>query len=180
MGTKKFSRIEIIAISIASFLFLSISLIVVFKREWLDNFFFGPTYYVEYYYEDEQRPLLSLDIVPSGDNKASVILYFESEVSITGAELYLEKDSNLKINDFVCNAPFECLFSDSTDSEFSVAAIVPIGSVEPFAAGQVLLGEIEYSGNGKLYISPSSKSFASDVNNPEANILDLTLREFAI
>lgn len=182
---RNFGTLEKFLIFFGVFIFLFLTIVVVFKREWLDNVFSGPIYV--FFYDDPYldsdiatMPSVFINVLPTGVNekKGSVFLSLESTSNITGVELFFEKDPSLEITDFTCNPPFECLFFDVKDSEVSFVAFLPLNETEPFEMGDHLLGEFEYTGSGKLYFNSDSGSFISDVQNPEFNVLDLTYREF--
>lgn len=193
MNPKNFGRFESLAVLFGLFLFTVLSLLVIFKREWLDDMIYGPLPYDEFENvfdekpEDDERPeeidtipiievqepSITLNIVPDGLGQGYASFDLEEDSVITGVELFLEKDGNLQLSDFVCSSPFECIFFETTEDEVSLTAIIPIGSVEKLSAGEVEIGEFSYSGRGNLYLKPDSNSFVSDIGDPEFNILDI-------
>ena len=186
MNKKKLSQAEVFVIILGVFVFIFLSSVVIFRREWLDTIFYGPLPYdsstkdVDYDVDVdlEEYPEISVDIVSDGEGKGQIFFDLNVASQITGVELYLEKDSSLNISDFVCNQPFECLFFESTASEFSVVAIVPVGLVDYFEPGEIFVGDFSYSGSGSLFLRSDSTSFVSDVEYPEYNILLLSEKEF--
>lgn len=191
MDFKKLSRWELVAIIFCIFVFVFLSLIVVFKSEWLDNIFYSQSYVEEdssatnefdgVDYNDVLIPVdvsyVDLEIIGK-NGKGSVYLELEEELSLTGLELILEKDEFLEIDGFDCKEPFDCVFYDADEKEFSVFTLVPPTSIELFSEGNLLVGEFIYSGRGNLYLSPNSESFVSTVDQPTFNILNLDSKEF--
>ncbi len=179
---KNFSTSEKALIFLGAFVFISLTALVFLKPEWLDNVFFkNPVYVI--FPEEELEPSIEMSkafldvVVDEQENKASVFLNLDSSFDISGVEIFFDKDETLEILDFVCKEPFECLFKEFSDSEMSFAAIVPVGEVETFT-GDVLVGELEYSGNGNLYFN-SPANFVSVSQNSELNVLDLSVQEFS-
>lgn len=187
MNPKNFGWLESLAIIFGLVLFTSLSLLVIFKREWLDDVIYGPVPYKEFenIFDEEtdeidtipiieiQEPTITLNIVADGLGQGYASFDLEKDSVITGVELFLEKDGDLELSDFVCKSPFECIFFETTENEVSFTAIIPIGSVEKLPAGELLIGEFNYSGSGNLYLKSDSDSFVSDIEDPELNILDI-------
>lgn len=184
MDLKNLSRWEAAAVVFCIFVFVVLSFIVVFRSEWLDSIIYGPVpeHYelatvpeVDYY----EEPYATIRIT-SEEGQASLFMDLEKEASVTGLELFLEKDEGLELEDFVCNEPFECLFTDFNDTEVSVVAFIQPASVETVPAGELLIGEFTYSGTGSLYLPLVSTTFASTTDEPEFNILDIEETEFLL
>ncbi len=187
MDFKKLSPWETAVIVFCVIVFLSLSLLVIFKRESLDGIFFGPVSQEEAVVEEDSidqlfneqdsdlvgfGTLATLEIVPEGE-KAALYLNLDGESRITGLELFLEKDESLTLGDFVCIEPFECVLFESTESTVSILAVIPPGLVELLPLGRQLVGEFLYTGEGTLYLDLLSKSFVSAMENPDVNILSL-------
>ncbi len=182
MDLTKLSRWEVIWIIVCIAIFIFLSLLVIFKSEFLDELFYGDDYwpvehFVEVQSEDFVEGYASFNLV----SEEGVFLYLdlEREASITGIELALEKDVGLKIADFVCSDPFVCSFFDISETEVSILALIPPTAVELLPRGKLLVGEFVYSGFGKVYFS-SPDAFVSTVDNPDFNILEVDDFEFLL
>jgi hypothetical protein len=182
---RNFGFLEKFLIFFGIFVFVFLSFVVVFRREWLDNIFYNPVYIFFYdtdevFLDEQTEPLLfTVGVAPTVEGeKGVVVLNLESASNITGVELFFEKDESLEITDFVCVSPFECLFSESNENGLTIAAITPINEREEFFPGEVVIGEFNYTGSGKIYFRGEQNSFVSDIQNPEINLLDLTENEF--
>jgi hypothetical protein len=184
MDPKKLSRWEVVGIIFCITIFVFLSLIVIFKSEWLDSVFYGPPVQeqeeengLDSLIKEEEGGLDFLDPVSyaaidivSTEGKASVSLILEKEASITGLELFLQKDESVEVEDFVCNEPFDCMLFEVEGDEVSIVVVIPPTSVDVMT-GEVLVGELLYSGSGNVYLNSLSKTFVSTVENPEVNIL---------
>lgn len=178
---KNLGNLEKFLLFFGLFTFLFLSFVIVFKREWLDNIFQRPVPYYIFQQEENtiERTLVSVDVRPSNlAGKGDIYLNLESSSKLTGVELFFEKDDSLEISNFVCNSPFECLFFDVDENSIDLAVLSPLSDIETFYPGEVLLGTFDYSGNGNLYFRFGNNSFASDIQNPEINILNLDERIF--
>jgi hypothetical protein len=189
MEKKKIRPYEVLAVAIVILLFLSLSLIVLFKREWLDSIFYRSDSQEEITmselspgesldYEEKEYPQVNIEISRDANGNGQLFLNLNTESNITGVELELRKDESLEITDFTCIEPFECIFFDFTENELNIVAIVPVSIVDPFKPGRILVGEFTYTGSGRLYLDSQSESFVSDSEYPEFNILDSNDREF--
>ena len=181
MDFKNLSRWESILIVFCIFVFVFLSLVVIFRSEWLDSLIYGPEVdrqdvVTEPVIMEEPYATLTIDSV---DGSALVFLSLEKGARITGLELELEKDPSLEIEDFICEEPFDCLFFEATDTEVSVATVIAPSLIDVFD-GDLLVGEFIYSGTGSLFLDPSSTTFVSTTDNPDFNILDLGVAEFLL
>ncbi len=188
---KNFSRKEMFIVILAVFVFLVLSSIVIFKREWLDNLIFGPApYEAKIELEDDsigldteeeihlEVPFVSLNIVSDGEG-ANVVFNLEEELALTGFELVFSKDEGLEISDFSCNSPFECIFVEIEDTKLSASGLIPVTSVEPLQAGQRSVGVINYTGSGTLTLIPEESTIV-DLDFVEYNLLDYDTLNFEL
>jgi hypothetical protein len=184
-----FNRKEMLIIIFAVFIFIILSSIVIFKREWLDSLFFGPIPYEAVDVDEEtfdleteetvlEIPSVSLNIV-SDVEKADVVFTLEESLKLTGFELVFSKSSSLEVSDFVCSLPFECIFLETEDQKLSVSAFIPVTSVESLDVGDVVVGSFNFSRDGTLTLIPG-ESMILDVENLEYNLLDVSVLEFEL
>ena len=193
MDFKNLSRWETLAIVFSIAVFVVLSLVVVFRSEWLDSVIYGPeptAYEADFepivdYGEEmpffEEEPYARVIISSVGQGQGIVSIDLEKAANVTGLELILEKDEGLQFEeDFVCVEPFECLLFDVSENKVSFFAIVPPTLVDVFEPGEIVVGEFVYSGTGRLYLNSESETFVSTMDEPEFNILDLTETEFLL
>lgn len=183
MNPKKLGKWESVVIVICIIIFVSLSFIVMFRSEWLDSIFYGELPEEAEVYEPQEFEEVSndefLEYYDTGDESShatfeiengSLYLSLAEPTSVTGIELAFEKDDSLEIEDFVCSDPFECMFFDVFESEVSLLAVISPEAVEEMGAGNVLIGDFEYSGSGNMYINERSETFVSDLENPQVNV----------
>lgn len=190
MDLKKLSRWEAFAIVFCMFVFVVLSLIVVFRSDWLDSIFYGSAPQEQ---EGALEPVIDRDDdvaelfgvepyakieIDSEGGEALVSLSLEKEADLTGLELVFEREEALEILDFVCKEPFDCVLFDVSDSQVSILAVIPPASVETIDVGDLLVGELTYSGSGVLYLKEDT--FASTTEDPGSNILDFSYSEFLL
>lgn len=175
---------ESIVLYLAIFLFVFLSFLVVFQRDWLDSIIYGPgngDEYLEEIFVDDSDLMdipdyyVSLDVIPQEDGQALVYLNAQegNNPEIVGIELFLEKEGSLDIEDFVCSENFECLLFEVDGDEIYLAATVPESLLGTMSEESLFVGTISYSGSGNVYNSTQGESFVSDLDVPEENILEI-------
>ncbi len=188
MDVKKFSVLEKVAISIALLLFASITFLIIFQRDWLDDLIYGSLpeeskidYNLETVVNNMNNDIgsVGLEFVPLDEGSASLKMNLSVEKSITGFEISLQKDVSLEDLKFECQAPFECLFFESVEDEIFFAAIVPFDAVSAKPAEDLVVGILEYSGAGNIRLIENS-SLVSSLEDPEINLLDFSVTEFSL
>ncbi len=164
---------KLVSVLVLLLLVVSLTLIVVFKREWVDNLVFGPILQTqENSSEIDVDFNISLDLIPVSSGTAELYFNLPESMNIAGFELSFVKESSLNVSEFVCAEPFECVPSDFNDTAVSIVGLTPVFFTEAFPFGRLLLGELQYSGSGTLTLE--RESFVSDVLVPEENILDFS------
>ncbi len=156
---KKAPYLETVLISLGVILFLTISGLLIFQRELVDDFF-GRTKSnnvvedVVIVDEDVDFEEVEVDeevIEYVGLRLEDGLLYanFENSYNLAGMEISFQKSEGLEITDFTCSDPFQCLDLKSEEDTITIGITVPV-TYEDELSGEVELGEFVYTGSGSL------------------------------
>ncbi len=184
MDVKGFSVLEKVLFFFLLFSFLSLVFLIIFQKEQLDDLIYGPSSEQEEFVdraeileENFSSPSGFLEISFSDSGRGLASLSFNREVNLTGFEFVFGKDSSLKIPNFVCLEPFECIYFEEEDTVVSFTGLLPLELAGKVPSEDIDIGYFEYSGTGDITLL--EKSLVASFEYPELNILDFSFDSFS-